>query len=149
MTTLSPFSIPAGWAIVSAMANRLNFLALVPPKTPNWCLAAPDGYCRNAAPQLTPPVFDKPVAALWDALLAVVAAEPRVTIHEQAKADGYLDFTQVSLLFRFPDRVTIQIVPEGHNRSTLAIFSRSKYGRSDLGVNAKRVKRLLAALARV
>lgn len=129
------------------MANRLDFRTLTPPKTPNWCLAAPEGYCRNAQPQIAPPAFDQSQAALWDRLLAVIASEPRITMHEQAKADGYLDFTQVSRIFRFPDRVTVQFISVGNALSTLAIYSRSKYGRSDLGVNAQRVKRLLAALA--
>jgi uncharacterized protein (DUF1499 family) len=128
------------------MSTRLDFATLVAPKTPNWYLTAPKGLCRKATPQDEAPIFPLTPDRLWDRLLTVVAREPRVTINDQDKAALYLDFTQVSLLFRFPDRVTMQILSAGEG-STLAIFSRSKYGRSDLGVNAKRVKRLLAALA--
>lgn len=128
------------------MVTRLDFSTLVPPRTPNWYLTAPKGLCRKAGPHDVAPVFPLTPGQLWDRLLAVVAREPRITINDQDKAALYLDVTQVSLLFRFPDRVTVQILAAGEG-STLAVFSRSKYGRSDLGVNAKRVKRLLAALA--
>jgi uncharacterized protein (DUF1499 family) len=129
------------------MANRIDFAALVTPKTPNWYLAAPKGLCRLAQPQAEAPVFPVPPEKLWEKLLAAIAREPRITYHEQDRAGLYLDFTQTSLLFRFPDRVTVQLIPAGAERTTLAIYSRSKFGRSDLGVNAKRVNRLLAALA--
>jgi uncharacterized protein (DUF1499 family) len=128
------------------MTGRIDFATLIPPKSPNWYLMAPKGLCRMAQPQAEAPVFDVSAAVLWDRLIAAVLAEPRVRVHEQDKQALYLDFTQTSFLFRFPDRVSVQIVPAGGARATLAVYSRSKYGRSDLGVNAKRVKRLLAAL---
>jgi uncharacterized protein (DUF1499 family) len=130
------------------MTNRIDFPSLTPPKTPNWCLAAPKGLCPKAVPQIETPVFPVAPGVLWDRVLKAVAAEPRITVHEQDKAAHYFDFTQTSMLFRFPDRVTLQIFPADAGGAKIAIFSRSKYGRSDLGVNAKRVKRLLAALER-
>jgi uncharacterized protein (DUF1499 family) len=127
------------------MSNRIDFATLETPKTPNWYLTAPKGLCRRAKPQDVAPVFPVAPGQLWDRLLAAVGREPRISFHNQDKAALYLDFTQVSLLFRFPDRVSVQILA-ATGGATLAIYSRSKYGRSDLGVNAKRVKRLLAAL---
>jgi uncharacterized protein (DUF1499 family) len=47
---------------------------------------------------------------------------------------------------RFPDTVDIEVLPVGDNQSTLAIYSRSLIGRSDLGVNRARVERWLAKL---
>jgi len=57
------------------------------------------------------------------------------------------DLVQRSALFRFPDTVSIEVIPLGDSRSTLAIYSRSTYGYSDLGVNRKRIERWLARLA--
>lgn len=128
------------------MSSRIDFTTLIPPNKPNWNLVAPKGLCRKAQPHAEAPVFPVSPDTLWSRLVETVLREPRVSIHDQDKAARYLDFTQVSLIFRFPDRVTVQILPAGDG-ATLAIYSRSKYGRSDLGVNAKRVKRLLAALA--
>jgi uncharacterized protein (DUF1499 family) len=129
-----------------AMSQRTDFETLTPPNKPNWRLVAPKGLCKKATPQAEAPVYAIAVEALWDRLVKTVAAEPRVRIHEQDKRALYLDFTQTSFFFRFPDRVSIQLIAAGDARSTLAIYSRSKYGHSDLGVNAKRVERLLAAL---
>lgn len=62
-------------------------------------------------------------------------------------ADGsmQLEATQTSLLFGFVDDLVVRIRPvEGG--SVLDIRSMSRQGKSDLGQNAKRIRRLLAAL---
>ena len=53
---------------------------------------------------------------------------------------------QRSRIFRFPDTVTVQLFPLPDGGSTLAIYSHSNYGRSDLGVNADRVRRWLVLI---
>jgi uncharacterized protein (DUF1499 family) len=50
------------------------------------------------------------------------------------------------MLLNFPDLVTVQVNAEGADRSTLVIWSRSVYGRSDFGVNRERTLSWLAAL---
>lgn len=62
-------------------------------------------------------------------------------------ADGILQLeaTETSLLFGFVDDLVVRIKPvEGG--SVLDIRSMSRQGKSDLGQNAKRIRRLLAAL---
>jgi uncharacterized protein (DUF1499 family) len=131
------------------MTNRLDFATLKPPATPNWFLAAPEGLCRHAKATEIAPVFQISKDELWRRLAAWIQAEPRMTVHDQDKQAFYLDVTQRSLVFRFPDRLTVQLLDAAApGSSTLAVYSRSKYGRSDLGVNARRVKRLFAALAK-
>ena len=51
-----------------------------------------------------------------------------------------------SALLNFPDLVTVQVEQVAADRSTLVIWSRSVYGRSDFGVNRKRTEAWLAAL---
>jgi uncharacterized protein (DUF1499 family) len=46
----------------------------------------------------------------------------------------------------YPDLVTVQVNAAGADRSTLVIWSRSVYGRSDLGVNRDRTTSWLALL---
>jgi uncharacterized protein (DUF1499 family) len=145
---LDGFSHGQNHATLMAMSQRLDFASLKPPPKPNWFLAAPEGLCRNAKPTEPAPVFAASKEEIWRKLMAWIGAEPRMTVHDQDKAGFYLDATQRSLLFRFPDRITVQLLDAAApGTSTLAIYSRSKYGHSDLGVNAKRVKRLFAALA--
>ena len=47
---------------------------------------------------------------------------------------------------RYPDSITVRFLPLEEGRSTLAIYSRSHYGRSDFGVNKERVDGWLASL---
>jgi uncharacterized protein (DUF1499 family) len=51
-----------------------------------------------------------------------------------------------SAVFNFPDLVTVQVVAQGENASTLVLYSRSVYGHSDLGVNRRRLRAWLDAL---
>ena len=55
-------------------------------------------------------------------------------------------YVQRSAWMRFPDYISVRALPAGDKRATLAVFSRSRYGASDLGVNAKRVSAWLAAI---
>ena len=56
------------------------------------------------------------------------------------------DYVQRSPRFRFPDIITVRFIPVSPSRSTLAIYSRSVYGRRDFGVNEKRVQEWMALI---
>lgn len=86
------------------------------------------------------PIFSLDVAALHDLWLQMVASEPRVRLVSEESQHRHLIFIVRSAAFRFPDIVTVEFFPVGPDRSTLAILSRSRYGRSDFGVNARRVQ---------
>jgi uncharacterized protein (DUF1499 family) len=85
------------------------------------------------------PIFPLDVAALHDLWLQMVASEPRVRLMSEEGQHRHLVFIVRSAALRFPDIVTVEFFPVGPDRSTLAILSRSRYGRSDFGVNARRV----------
>lgn len=124
----------------------LDFVLLVLTEKPNQYLVCPQDYCQKAAAHREAPVYDVPAQKLRDAWMSVVADQPRT---EQLEADddalGY-EFVQRSLIFRFPDFVSVKFLPLGADQSTLAIYSRSKYGHSDLGVNKKRINNWLDLL---
>jgi len=67
---------------------------------------------------------------------AIVAAEP---------PHGRLEATDTSLLFGFTDDIVIRITPHARG-SQLDIRSMSRVGRSDVGVNAHRIRRFLTRL---
>ena len=66
----------------------------------------------------------------------IVAAEPQ---------HGRLEATDTSLLFGFTDDIVIRITPHARG-SQLDIRSMSRVGRSDVGVNAHRIRRFLTRL---
>lgn len=62
-----------------------------------------------------------------------------------APEDGQMTWIARSRIWGFPDYITARVEPI-EDGSTLHILSRLRFGRSDLGVNAARVNRWLAAL---
>ena len=124
----------------------LDLVMLELTEKPNQYLVAPANYCQKASPHREAPTYDVPATVLRDAWLKVVEKQPRTT--QTAGDDSALqyDFVQRSAIMRYPDTVTVRFLPLEDSRSTLAIYSRSKYGYSDLGVNKKRIDNWLDAL---
>jgi uncharacterized protein (DUF1499 family) len=128
-------------------AGEVVELAALPERLPsNAALACPPGYCRTAA-ALPSPVFDVDAARLRAAYLRLLAGEKRITpLFENPRRIALI---QRSLLFGFPDIVTAEFIALGPARSSLALYSRARYGRWDFGVNRRRVARWLARLPRL
>jgi uncharacterized protein (DUF1499 family) len=139
----------------------MDFSGLVRPATPNSALAGPavpgspvagspvpgsPVPGAAGAPDLVTPVFRVSAARLFAAVHAVAAAQPRTFL-----AASYPDRLQEhwvarSAVFNFPDLITAQVVTAGPDASALVLYSRSVYGRSDLGVNLARLRVWLAAV---
>ena len=54
-------------------------------------------------------------------------------------------YVQTSALLAFPDYISVKAVPVGDGAG-LVIWSRSRFGKSDLGVNRERIEEWLAKL---
>ena len=107
----------------------------------NQFLMCPPGMCNGHAQS---PVFDVSVDELRERWHDVVAAQLRV---ELLAEDGQQsDYVQRSARFRFPDIITVRFITVLPSQSTLAIYSRSVYGKSDFGVNRKRIEAWLSAI---
>ena len=87
-----------------------------------------------------------PAAALKDQLFAIINAEPHVEQVADDPQNHEYRFVQYTPLMRFPDTIRIKIIELGDDKSTLAIFSESQIGRSDLSVNYKRINRWIHIL---
>jgi uncharacterized protein (DUF1499 family) len=110
-------------------------------------LACPTGYCR-ASEAIPSPIFEMSWAHLRDAWRRMIAAEPRlIAVAEDVRhrRSAYVAHTAV---FGFPDVVTVEFVALGSDRSSIALYSRSRYGRYDFGKNRRRVERWLSRLPR-
>lgn len=137
----------AGWLYVALAPSdpaQWHVDPLTRPTTgkPNEARAMPDGPADFvvAAWPMTP----EALAALLD---GVVMAEPRTVRLAGEPAQGFTTYVQRSALIGFPDYVSVRAVSvEGG--AALAIWSRSRFGYSDMGVNRARVARWLAALDR-
>ena len=113
---------------------------------PNQFFAAPADFQSAAKPMVVVPVYPVPVDALEAAFRAVALTYPRVNIVSEDSARRQIDVVQRSAVFKFPDTITVQFVPQGEADSSLVIYSRASVGIGDMGVNKKRVLAWLAAL---
>ncbi|MGP1397399.1 MAG: DUF1499 domain-containing protein [Inquilinaceae bacterium] len=125
--------------------DAIDFTTLRPGDKPNRYLVCPPGL-GVVAPDEASPVFDLPVDTLERRWFDMTARQKRVT---RTAADPTLrqyTFVQRSRILGFPDVITVRFIPLDDATSTLAVFSRSRYGHTDFGVNRKRVQAWLAAL---
>jgi uncharacterized protein (DUF1499 family) len=111
-------------------------------------VACPPDYC-SAAKAIASPVFELPWDRLRDYWIEVISGEKRLVSVAANPEPWRLVYIQHSPLLRFPDIVTVEFVPLGPNRSSIAIYSRSRYGEYDFSKNRKRVERWLVLLQRV
>ena len=137
------------WAILAGPADQgpVNFATLKLRTSPNQYLVCPPGKCEARADQPAP-LFAAAEQRLRETLIASWSAMPR-TRHVAGSADpasGEIRFVQTSAILQFPDTISVYTWPAGENSSTLAVYSRSLVGRSDLGANEERVNSWLAAL---
>ena len=114
---------------------------------PNQFFAAPAGFVSFAKPMAVVPAYSVPVDTLVAEFRAVALASKRVTVVNEDTAQRQIDIVQRSALFKFPDTITVQFVQQGEAQSSLAIYSRARFGIGDLGVNKKRVIAWLAMLS--
>ncbi len=129
---------------LSALAAPASLRGIVRPRSPNHALAAPAGF--DPQPDIVTPPYRVPAAALLAAVEAVALAQPRVFAGPgRADAPWRRDYVARSRLLNFPDLVAVEVLP-GDGASGLVLWSRSVYGRSDLGVNRARLAAWLAAL---
>jgi uncharacterized protein (DUF1499 family) len=127
--------------------EQADFAHLDLPSRENVYLMCPaDPLICNLKADEASPTFPVDPARLRDRWMEMAGAEPRVRLVDTEKDRLHLAYIQHSFFFRFPDIITVEFLPTGNGRSTLALLSRSRYGKGDFGVNAARVGAWIAKL---
>lgn len=124
-----------------ASSVPLDFAQLKKRKTPNDYLACPLSCCERSEPDRALPVLEISAADLKKLVDGLVSDLPRASI--LYSDDRHVTAEQRSAVFGFADYVDIEVTGIGESSSTLSIYSRSKYGFYDFGVNKRRVETLL------
>lgn len=124
----------------------VDFETLRRPGSPNTYLAAPAGLCREARADREAPVFSAPPRSVYDAWLRVLDGQPRTSVVHADPEGLVVEAVQRSALIGFIDDITARVLP-APSGATIAIYSASRLGRYDFGVNRKRVEAWLAALS--
>ncbi len=115
-------------------------------KPNNYFLGA-DGKRRKAHGPA--PIFSASVSDIKQALLTVINHEPRVRAIETEESALVWRFIQKTKIIGFVDDIAFQFQSsekEGEAETALSIFSASRLGYSDLGVNQRRVQDWLKKL---
>jgi hypothetical protein len=131
-----------------APQEAVSISELRSPLPKNGFLACPSGYC-SAAEAVTSPVFDLPWDRLRDYWMEMISGEARVVGAVADLGPRVYVYIQHSPLLRFPDVVTVELIPLGATRSSIALYSRSRYGEYDFAKNRKRVEKWLFLLQKV
>lgn len=99
---------------------------------------------HRAFPDLKPLLVDQPVDVVF-AQAREVVADKGWTLVASSEAEGRIEATAETGWVRFKDDVVIRIQPNGSG-TRIDMRSKSRVGRGDMGVNARRVRNYLDAL---
>jgi uncharacterized protein (DUF1499 family) len=131
----------------AALAGWIRLAPLDPAQWHRDPLAVPDPATPNFA-RIVPGVIAAPDGgALAARVAAAMAALPRTRLLAESDGGGMTTWVTRSRIMGYPDLTTIRILPAPEGGVTLAALARSRWGRSDLGVNRARLEALAAALA--
>jgi uncharacterized protein (DUF1499 family) len=97
-------------------------------------------------PDVVIEAWNLPAPALYEKARVLFGAQPRTFVAAEYPDHLQIHYVVRSAMLNFPDQVTVQVNAAGEAHSTLIIWSRSVYGRSDIGVNRDRTMSWLAAL---
>lgn len=132
--------------IAAVMIRRLDHdagvwhvdpLSAPAPSTPNSYRVVPADSEIDA--DGVAPVFETSTQDLAAAFDRIARESGNVDVVGGAPESGVVTYVQTSALFAFPDYISVKFIEIDANTSTLAVFSRSRLGKNDLGVNKKRV----------
>ena len=134
---------------VSETSNPPVFVAIAPLRAdaPNGVDYKPDENVeptKQAYPDLAPLITDVPPRDMF-ARAEKVARDMGWEIVAAEADEGRLEATDTTLWFGFKDDIVVRVVAEGQG-SRLDVRSMSRVGKSDLGKNADRIRKFLAAV---
>ena len=123
----------------------INFETLKLHDKPNQFLMLPEGTFSETPHQLSP-VLKLSVNDLQNRFKEIAEGQEKVTLIRTSDDGKQLDYVQRTPFMGYPDTITVRFYPQSAETSSVAIYSRSRYGHSDLGANEKRVKLWLEML---
>ena len=129
----SPWLLVQGWILVGAPTPSHTSMPSCPDQTMNCASISADVSVRMDA-----------------GLSTVIEANGLRDVHEDIEQGGehFSHRIAITPFWRFPDDVVVQFVPQGED-TAISLYSASRLGQSDLGVNPERLESLHAALVSV
>ena len=144
----SPWLLVQGWILVGAPTPDHTSMPNCPEGTMNCASLSSIETVRMDA-SLTTLILAN-VSDVWDAWEDWSEENGLRGVHDEVDEGGehFSHRVAITPFWRFPDDVVVHFVPEGDD-TRLSIYSASRLGQGDLGVNPDRLERLHAALIAV
>ncbi len=125
-----------------------GFHQLQLPRENNFCLITPRNFC-NVPPHEVAPIFDFSVQVLLEKFDTLIAGCKRVTCLLSSDDCLKREYVARSFIFRFPDFISVELIDIASDASSIALYSRSKYGKKDFHVNRNRLHKWLKKLGQI
>jgi len=104
------------------------------------------GLQRQCCADLRAAVLEMPPAEAFARAVAVARATPGWEVTYQAPIDGTMEAVATTTVFGFHDDIVVRVRPGSHGGSRIDVRSKSRDGKGDIGANAARIRRFVAAL---
>ncbi len=91
-------------------------------------------------------MYAAPFAQVWDAILQQVASRRGWVLAHKDEEMGIITVRCRTPVFRFVDDLTIWVALDENGQTLVDALSRSRVGKGDLGVNGRRIRRVLSTL---
>ena len=144
----SPWLLVQGWILVGAPTPDHQAMPACPERTMNCASLSSSETVRMDA-GLTA-VIEANVSEVWEAWVDWSDDNGLREVLDDIEADGehFSHRVAITPFWRFPDDVVVQFTPQGED-TAISLYSSSRLGQSDLGVNPDRLESLHAALVAV
>lgn len=97
-------------------------------------------------PEIGPLILDEPQEKVFRRAINVIEHHKTWKLVHQSAADGEIEFFDTSKLFKFKDDAVVQIFQQSEGKTIVNMRSRSNTGRSDFGINSKRIAEFFSML---
>jgi len=129
---------PAEWHVDPLTAER--------PVSPNTYFVAPQNMV-DALVDLEAPIYAVPAIIMANAFNDYVITQPNALAIDGSVDALWLTYVQRTPTLKMPDYITVKFIELEEGKSTIAIYSRSRYGYGDMGVNKARITAWLQSLS--
>jgi len=144
------FLVNTAWLVLMIVVSGLVYIRMAPDDVALVHVAPPTGaepgvpvIGQGSALFVTD--YDATPEQMWRAVQQVILSTPRTNYLAGSAKDGMITYVTRSMVFGFPDYTTVAVT-QNEQGSRVTLFGRLRYGRSDFGVNAKRLRGWVKAL---
>jgi uncharacterized protein (DUF1499 family) len=131
------------WPVLTVVVLALAYVRLAPsdPSVWNGASSVPGTESRQLdGGYVWRKVMDSDATAVLEKLKAAAEATPRTVLLTGSVEAGQMTYVTRSKVIGFPDYTTISLRQTPEGQPFVEVYARLRFGKSDLGVNAKRVK---------